>query len=326
MKRKLVFLALAAIGLASCNGGFKKGEGGMLYNIITDKGGPTIKPGDFVSLNLIFKTDADSVLGSTYDNAMPAMQPLPKPQQKGDIVSGIELLSEGDSAIIKINIDSLSKGRPRPAGLKGKYQVYVIKVEKVIAKGNLSDQVFQGREQAYAKSVMDAAGKREPAKIKSYIDKNNLKVTQTASGLNYVITKEGSGPKPATGDTAVVNYTVKYINGKVLETSVKAEAVKAKLQINPMNPYKPIRFAVGIRGMIQGMDEGIQLLNKGAKATLVLPSKLAYGEQGNGQIQPFTPLVFDVELVDIVHPDPNAPKPKSLIPPQPVQAQQPAKK
>ena len=100
MKRKLVFLALAAIGLASCNGGFKKGEGGMLYNIITDKGGPTIKPGDFVSLNLIFKTDADSVLGSTYDNAMPAMQPLPKPQQKGDIVSGIELLSEGDSAII----------------------------------------------------------------------------------------------------------------------------------------------------------------------------------------------------------------------------------
>ena len=220
----------------------------------------------------------------------------------------------------------MSKGRPRPAGLKGKYQVYVIKVEKVIAKGNLSDQVFQGREQAYAKSVMDAAGKREPAKIKSYIDKNNLKVTQTASGLNYVITKEGSGPKPATGDTAVVNYTVKYINGKVLETSVKAEAVKAKLQINPMNPYKPIRFAVGIRGMIQGMDEGIQLLNKGAKATLVLPSKLAYGEQGNGQIQPFTPLVFDVELVDIVHPDPNAPKPKSLIPPQPVQAQQPAKK
>jgi len=322
-----MFLALAAIGLASCNGGFKKGEKGLLYNIIVDKSGPSIKPGDFVSLNLTLKTDADSVVGSTYDNGLPFMQVIQKPQSKGDVIEGIQMLSEGDSAIVKVNIDSLSHGQPRPPGLKGKYQVYVIKVEKVISKGNLSDQVFQGRAQAYAKSVMDGARKAEPARVKSYIDKNNLKVSQTADSLNYVITKEGSGPKPAVGDTAVVNYTVKFVSGKVLETSVKAEAIKAKLQVNPMNPYKPIRFAVGVKGMIQGMDEGIQLLNKGATATLVLPSKLAYGEQGNGQIQPFTPLIFDVELVDIVHPDPNAPKPKSLVPQQPQpQAQQPVKK
>jgi FKBP-type peptidyl-prolyl cis-trans isomerase len=328
MKKKLMFLTFAAIGLASCNGGFKKGEKGLLYNIIVDKSGPSIKPGDFVSLNLTLKTDADSAIGSTYDNGLPFMQIMQKPQSKGDVIDGIEMLSEGDSAVIKVNIDSLTKGRPRPAGSKGKYQVYVIKVEKVIPKGNLSDQVFQGRAQAYAKTIMDAAKKMEPAKIKNYIDKNNLKFSKTPSGLYYTKTKEGPGPKLASGDTAVVNYTVKFVSGKVLETSVKSEAQKAKLPINPMNPYKPIRFAVGVKGMIQGMDEGIQLLNKGEKATLIVPSSLGYGEQGNAQIQPFTPLIFDVELVDIVHPDPNAPKPQSLVPPQAQQAQpqQPVKK
>ena len=91
-----------------------------------------------------------------------------------------------------------------------------------------------------------------------------------------------------------------------------------------MNPYKPIRFTIGTQGMIAGWQEGLQLLNKGSKATLILPSSLAYGEQGYQQIQPFTPLIFDIELVDIIHPNPNAPKPVNMVPPMP--APQPAKK
>ena len=127
-----MFLTLAALGLASCNGGFKKGQGGLLYDIITDKGGLTIKTGDFVSLNLTLKNDADSLLGSTYENGLPAMQMFPKSSQKGDIVSGIEMLSEGDSAVIKVNIDSLTKGHPRPAGIKGKYEVYYVDRKSVV--------------------------------------------------------------------------------------------------------------------------------------------------------------------------------------------------
>jgi FKBP-type peptidyl-prolyl cis-trans isomerase FkpA len=326
MKKRLMFLTLAAIGLASCNGGFKKGEGGLLYNIHDDKGGPSIKEGDFISVNLIVKTDADSILLNTYDVGHPSFTVLQKTPLKGDVYGGLKLLSEGDSATIKTNIDSITKkGSPRPP-FKGKYIVYEIKVEKVISKGSLSDAVFQGRVTAYMKTQSDLMKKEEPVKIKKYIADSKLKVTQTPSGLYYIITSPGSGPKPAVGDTAVVNYTVKNITNKVLETSDKSEAIKAKLPINPMSPYKPIRFAVGAKGMIAGMDEGIQLLNKGAKATLILPSSLAYGEQGNGMIAPFSTIIFDVELVDIVHPNPNAPKPvvPSLVPPQPTQ--QPVKK
>lgn len=304
-----MFLALAAIGLASCNGGFKKGEGGLLYNIITEKSGPKIQAGDFVALNLTLKTDADSVVGSTYDNGLPFMQQIQKPQAAGDIISGIQKLSEGDSAIIKVNIDSLSKGHPRPPGLKGKYQVYIIKVEKVISKGNLTDQVFQGREQAYVNTILDGLKKSEPVKLNKYIADNKLNVTKTDSGLFYQITKQGEGVKPVAGDTVVVNYTLRLVSNKILETSIKSEAVKNKLPINPMNPYKPIRFAIGTKGMIKGWDQGMQLLNKGAEAKFLIPSSLAYGQQGAGQIQPYTSLIFDIQLLDVVHPNPNAPKP-----------------
>jgi FKBP-type peptidyl-prolyl cis-trans isomerase FkpA len=321
MKRKLMFLALAAVGLASCNGGFKKGDAGLLYNIVEDKAGPSIQPGDFIAVNFIIKNDADSVLASSYETGNVAPQIIQKSPNKGDVISGLFMLSEGDSAIFKTNIDSLTKGAPRQAGLKGKYMVYVIKVEKVIAKGNLSEDVFKGRYMAYLKTLADAAKKQEPVKIKKYIADNNLKVTQTASGLNYQITKESTGPKPVIGDTVVVYYVGKFLNGKIFDTNIKAEAVKGKVPFNPMDPgkFKPAHMAVGTQTLISGWNEALQLMNKGSKATLVLPSSLAYGEQGYQSIQPFTPLEFEIELLDIIKPNPNAPKPVTTVPP----AQQP---
>jgi FKBP-type peptidyl-prolyl cis-trans isomerase FkpA len=323
MKTKFMFLALAAIALASCNAGFKKGEAGLLYNIVVDKDGPTIKDGDFLSVEAIEKTDADSVLLNTYEQGHPALMLMQPGHGKGDVTSAIKFLSEGDSAIVKVNIDSIAvKGQQRPP-IKGKYIVFYLKVDKVIAKGNLNDQVFKGRIDDYVKSLTEQIKKHEPMAINKYVTDNKLKLTTTPSGLGYVITKQGDGPKPAPGDTVAVYYTGRFLTGKVFETNVKDVAVKEKLQINPMNPYKPIRFPIGAPGMIAGWNEAIPMLNKGSKATLVLPSSLAYGAQGNQMIPGFTPLVFEVELVDVIHPDPNAPKPVAQVPP--AQAPKPMK-
>lgn len=306
-----MFLALATIGLASCNGGFKEAPGGLLYNIHTDKEGTAIQEGDFISVNVIAKNDADSVLFSTYDSGRPMPSLMQKPQQKGDIYSGLQLLSEGDSATLKINADSVfKKDQPKPPGFKGKYLIYQVKVDKVIAKGKLSEQVFQGRISEYFKTVSEGLKKKEPGIITKYIADNDLKVTKTASGLNYVITKPGTGANILVGDTAVVNYTGKLPTGKVFDTSVKEEATKGKLPVDPMRKYEPIRIPVGQGKVIPGWDEGLQLLNKGAKAIFVIPSSLAYGEQGaQNVIPPYMPIVFEVELVNIIKPNPNAPKP-----------------
>ena len=304
-----MFLSLAAIGLASCNGGFKQGDGGLLYNIHTSKGGAKIKEGDFISLNMVVKTDGDSVLNSTYESGQPTRMAMPKPQAKGDVVAGIGLLGEGDSATFKIASDSIFKGgQQRPPGFKSKYLVFVVKVEKVIAKGNLNEQVFRGRVMDYIKSQGDALKAQEPAKIKKYIADHNLTLTKTASGLQYVITTPGTGEKPAVGDTAVVNYTGKMVSGKVFDTSIKAEALKAKIPVDPMRQFAPIRIPVGQAKVIPGWDEGLQLLNKGAKAIFIIPSDIAYKDQGIGPIGPYSPLVFEMEMVDVVKPNPNAPK------------------
>lgn len=314
-----MFLSLAAIGLASCNGGFKKGDAGLLYNIHTSKGGTHIKEGDYVSVNMIVKTDGDSVLMNTYDAGHPSLAPMPKPQSKGDIYAGLQMLGEGDSATFKVPTDSIFKaGAQRPPGLKGKFLVFQVKVEKVLAKGNLTDQVFQGRLDDYKKTLIADMKNQEPAKIKKYIADHNLKVTTTPSGLNYVITSPGSGPKPGVGDTAVVNYTGRLTNGKAFETSVKEVFVKEKLQGDPNRPFAPIRVPVGVQRVIAGWDEGLQLMSKGSKAVLVIPSNIAYKDQGMGPIAPFSPIVFELEMIDIIHPNPNAAKP--ALPPMMQQA------
>jgi FKBP-type peptidyl-prolyl cis-trans isomerase FkpA len=326
MKKTLMFLALASVGLASCNGGFKKDDGGLLYNIYVDKGGPKIQTGDFVSVNLIAKRDDDSVLFSTYDQGHPVQTLVPKPQFKGDIFTGLEKLAEGDSATIKICADSMfKKGQPKPPGFKGKYLVYTIKVNKVIAKGTLSDQVFQTEITDYIKNQSLVFKNREPQLIKNYIADQKLTVKQTPDSLDYVITQQGTGPNAVVGDTAVVNYTGKLLNGKVFDTSVKEEAVKGKMPSDPMRQYKPIHIPVGQRKVIPGWDEGLQLLNKGSKAIFIVPSNLAYGERGISIIGPYTPIAFEIEMVDIIKPNPNAPKP--VMPTMPTMPQgQPVRK
>jgi len=320
MKKKLMILAVAAVGLAGCKGGFKQGDGGMLYNIVDHKSSVNIKEGDFVSLNGVIKTEGDSVLSSTYESGHPAFLLVQKPQFKGDLISALTLVGDGDSVVVKINADTVSKksGQPKPPGFKGKYFVYTLKIEKVIVKEKgAPDSVFQKKIQAYVKSVGDAAKAAEPGKIKSYVDANKLNVTKTASGLNYIITQPGDNVKPAVGDTVIANYVGKFLNGKVFDTSLQDVASKNKMP--PSHPYQPMRVAVGMHAIITGLDEGMMLLSKGAKATFVIPSILAYGEQGGGPIPPSSPLVFDIEVIGIVHPNPNAPKP--VVPTMPGQPQ-----
>lgn len=306
MKKVFMVLGVAAIGISSCKQ-FKKGDGDLMYKIHEDKSGETIKVGDFVAFKLTEKTEEDSVLFSSYDYDRPQLLQQQKSAFKGDIYAGLGLLSEGDSATLKINLDSMvaKMNSPKPAGTKGKYLVFNIKVDKVIPKGKMSDSLLRGQVDVYLKAEAELAKSKEAAKVTSYIAKNSLKPTVSPSGLNYVISNPGSGSKPAVGDTVLLNYTGKFLSGKVFDTSIKAIAEKAGTY-NAQRPYEPMKMPVGMGGAIPGFDEGIMLLSKGGKASLIIPSKLGYGEQGNQGIPPFTPLIFDIEIVNIIPGKPGA--------------------
>ena len=300
-----MFLVLAAIGFASCNGGFKQGPNGILYNVHSEKGKTKIKEGDFVATHVVFKNDADSVIFNSYDGGQPQYLIVEAPQFKGDMMDGIKLVGEGDSLTLKVSADSVFKnGQPRPPSFKSsKYLVYDLKIDKVIPKGTLSEEVFQRTISTYIRGQVDVVKKQEPAKIQKYIADNKLTALKTDSGLYYVITKQGNGPLIAVGDTAVAYYSGRLLNGKMFDSNVREEAVKGKLDRLEQRQFQPIRFAVGQDAVIAGWHLGFQLLNKGSKATLIIPSKLAYGEQGMRDAIPGnSPIMFDVEVVDVIHP------------------------
>ena len=302
MKKNLIVLSIALLAFTSCKQ-FKKGEGDMMYKIHEDKTTPKINEGDFVSVWAVQKTEEDSVIYSSYDYDRPSILPQQKPSFQGDLYTAIGMLSEGDSATFKISIDSMTQkmGMPKPANIKGKYMVYTLKVDKVIPKGKSTDQVFQAKVEEFMKAEMDKAKNAEASRIAAYIKKEDLKPTVTASGLNYVITKESKGPVAKAGDTVEVNYSGKFLTGKVFDTSYEDVAKKSGTFMQG-RPYQPIKIPVGVgSGIIAGWDEALLLLPKGTKATLILPSKLAYGDQGSQPaIPPFTPLVFDVEIMNVI--------------------------
>ena len=128
----------------------------------------------------------------------------------------------------------------------------------------------------------------------AYLAANKAKpgVVTLPSGLQYKILKEGTGPKPTATDTVECNYTGTLINGTEFDSSAKHGG--------------PAKFPVN--GVIKGWTEALQLMPVGSKWQLFIPSDLAYGERGtpDGSIGPNSTLVFEVELVSIEQPKPEA--------------------
>lgn len=127
--------------------------------------------------------------------------------------------------------------------------------------------------------------------LQEYFAQHNIKATRTADGLYYSIEKEGNGPKANPGDTVVVNYTGKTMDGKTFDSNVDPQ----------FQHVQPFTFMVGMHQVIPGWDEGFTILKQGTKGTLYIPSGLAYGERSPdpAHIPANSILIFDVELVDV---------------------------
>ena len=108
-------------------------------------------------------------------------------------------------------------------------------------------------------------------------------IKTTESGLAYKVNKQGTGATATETSNVTVHYTGKLIDGTVFDSSV--------------DRGEPANFAV--TAVVPGFGEGLKLMNKGAKYTLYIPAKLAYGNNGAGSIPPGSTLVFDVEVIDI---------------------------
>lgn len=159
-------------------------------------------------------------------------------------------------------------------------KVEILRVGEQAQNWNAVEQfrVFDG-----AKAAREEAARKAQDELLTSISEG---FEQTESGLRYQIIQKGDGDQPKAGQVVDVHYKGMFPDGTEFDNSYKRG--------------NPISFPVGMGNVIPGWDEGIQLLQVGDKARMVIPSDLAYGSRGaGGVIPPDAVLVFDVELVGV---------------------------
>lgn len=271
--------------------GYKKTPEGLHY-IFYKQNAAGVKPKveDFVTVSLVYKDEKDSVIFDSRAMDEKMEFPLMASTFKGSFEEGLMMMAEGDSASFLINGDSLYLKtfmmHELPPGLEPKSLLkFYVKLVDVRSREEVEKEQMELYMQEMAK--MEKRKFAEPGEIAKYIKDKNITTEPTSTGLYYIETKKGTGKKVAQGDVVRVHYNGMFLDGKSFDSSEGSE---------------PIEFTVGVGMVIPGWDEAIQLMNVGGKATLVIPSSLAYGESGVGEglIPAYTPLVFDVEVVEVV--------------------------
>lgn len=158
------------------------------------------------------------------------------------------------------------------------------------AKNTLDETTAQGFIMAYMQKrqadQMKAMYGKNVDEGEKFLAENKARdgVTETASGLQYEVITMGTGEKPAAEQTVKVHYTGSLLDGTKFDSSV--------------DRGEPAEF--GVNQVITGWQEAIQLMPVGSKFKFYIPYELAYGEAGTGPIPPFSTLIFEVELLEIV--------------------------
>ena len=136
----------------------------------------------------------------------------------------------------------------------------------------------------------EPTAQREQIRLQAYLDSlivRGYDIDTTQLGVYYVTIEEGEGAYPKTGDTLEVSYAGYFVDGNLFDSSDLYEEDGTW------------EFELGNPPMIHGWDDGMKVINKGAKVQLIVPSDFAYGSNGFGIIPPYQTLVFVVEMLAI---------------------------
>lgn len=232
-----------------------KTASGLKYIVVSKGRGIKVDTGMNVTIHYTGYLEDGKVFLSSLDDDEPLTLPIGKGKVFKGWDEGLTYLYVGDKARIFVPYD-LGFGEKANGSIPAKsnliFDVEIIKAEIPVATVSY-----------------DVQGK----------DTNT-----TASGLKYIIVKEGTGIQAASGNTVKVHYTGYFTNGTIFDSSVERG--------------EPIEFVLGAGNVIKGWDEGIALLKVGGKARLIIPYSLGYGENDFYTIPGKSTLIFDVELVD----------------------------
>jgi len=200
---------------------------------------------------------------------------------KKDSVSyaiGMDIAVNLNSQNIEVNPEIMAKGL-----------IDLLKEKKMMLTTEEKVKLIEDFQVEHTKRQEEIAAKKAEENIKAgqeFLENNKKRagVKVTESGLQYEIITEGTGKSPTATSKVTVHYEGKLVDGKIFDSSYE----RGETITFPLN------------GVIQGWQEGLQLMKEGGKAMLYIPSNLGYGERGAGNIIPGnSTLIFTVELFKV---------------------------
>ena len=286
--------------LAPAMPAMKKINANLEYVFMMDKPtSPKPKEGDIIKVHLLSAVNNRLMYNSrTVNKNKPIEFGINKPAFKGDIIEAITLMTPGDSIVCMADADAVftnSKTKKPDFIKKGDKVFYFIKLVSVKTK----EEVQKEQQAAFQKQIKEQMVKqekeqskntaKEEKELQAYFTKNNITPLKTPLGTYYTINEKGEGAIPQNGDTVVMNYTGKLLDGTKFDSN----------EDTSFHHVQPFEFPLGANRVIKGWDETIGFLPQNSKATLYIPSRNGYGAQGQAKIPANSILIFDVQLNNI---------------------------
>ena len=280
MKKTLKIAALAAVAalvFAACGDGYKTTESGLKYKFLSQNtDGQQVQDGDLIIGKAVIFFN-DSILDSVKGDAVPLF--MADKSSSANYFSrclneGLLMLHQGDKVELVFEADSLLPIFGQlPASYKaGENQTMKYQIE--------------------VSEIMNEA--KETEKINKYLADNNHNVQPTEDGIYILSVEHGNGPKVENGKNIKVNYTGRFLDGQIFDSSDTTQAPGA---------HDPIEYVVGQQPMIPGWEIIMATMEQGGKAKVLIPSKLAYGK--SGMMAPYSTLLFDFEVLSVTTPKPE---------------------
>ncbi|MBE9468282.1 MAG: FKBP-type peptidyl-prolyl cis-trans isomerase [Bacteroidetes bacterium] len=287
MKKNFFCILILIFFFTSCDyfskhRGFSKTETGIYYKLHTigEEVAPAIQ-GAYVTADLNYRTINDS----SFFHEERTFK-VTKPDYKGSIDECFLMMSKGDSSTFIIDADNFFKKTlltSLPKFIADKSQMKVdVKMNDI-----RTEQQYNRDKEEFLKWIEDF-GDYEKMILKRFIDEQKIDVKPTESGLYFFTVKKGDGKKVEKGDLITIDYDGRFLNGKFFDSTKKRN--------------QALDFVYGSElQVIPGLDEAIGMMEQGEKAVVIIPSSLAFGDNGSstGIIPPFTSLIYEIELLKV---------------------------
>jgi FKBP-type peptidyl-prolyl cis-trans isomerase len=278
----LFFLSILLFSCKDPYPGYTKVDEGVFYKLlkIGDQE-QCCRFGDYVTTNIAYLTMNDSVFFAGIRKLK-----VTQPDFPGSIDKCFTMMCQHDSAQFIISAHdffekTLESATPDYLSGDGKMKIFVNLLDI-----QTSDE-YERQKDAFLHWIEDL-GEYEKVLLRQYIRETKIDVPPMEDGIYYIVQQTGGGPAVAIGDTVVIHYEGHFLNGKYFDSTRRRN--------------DPLQFVYGHQlQVIGGLEKAIGKMHEGDKALVIIPSDQAFGAVGSveGIVPPFTPVVFEIELINV---------------------------